>query len=238
MPVTYSSSIGSHLSIVSGNPDAEQPLEIFEQSINTDAAMGQFPSQTSENVGLSAAADTTALGTNTAAQLTGSVTATAGSCVTSTHANIEAYAAAQSYGDFALATTYIDVVYDGGGSYLSISGTVIRTEVEIDTTTSTSYSSLSLVVIDFTGSGEHSNANELDLVIPLPGVSLAPTGDHLPFCDDNPGDDPVCLDGNMTYFDITATAHGENTAVDLMIESLVVENAMSNIILLISLEIE
>ena len=238
MPVTYSSSIGSHLSIVSGDPDAEQPLEIFEQSISTDAAMGQLSSQTNENVGLSATADTTALGTNTTAQLTGSVTATVGSCVTSTNANIEAYAAAQSEGDFALATTYIDVVYEGSGSYLSISGSVIRTEVENETTTSSSYSSLSLVVIDFTGSGEHSSANALDLVIPLPGVSPGPTDDNLPFCGDNTGDDPVGLDGNITYFDITATAYGENTTVDLVIDSLVVENTMSTIILLISLEMD
>lgn len=238
MPVTYSSSIGSHLSIVSGDPDAERPLEIFEQSISTDAAMGQHPSPINENVRLSAAADTTALGTNTMAQLTGQVTATAGSGVTSTHANIEAYAAAQSKGDFALATTYIDVVYEGNGSYLSISGAVIRTEVENETTTSISYSSLSLVVIDFTGSLERSDADEPDIVILSPGESLDPADGHLPFCGDNIGDDPVSLDGNITHFDITATAYGENTAVDFVIDSLIVEDTMSSIILLISLEID
>ncbi|MCI9868115.1 hypothetical protein RHIZ_19315 [Rhizobium skierniewicense] len=237
MPVTYSSSIGSHLSIVSGDPDAEQPLEIFEQSISTDAAMGQLSSQINENVGLSATADTTALGTNTTAQLTGLVTATAGSCVTSTHANIEAYAAAHSDGDFALATTYIDVVFDGSGSYLSISGIVSRTEVEIDTTTSSSYSRFSFVVTDFTGSVEHSDADESDLVIPGSGESPGPADDNLAFFGHDVDDDPVGLDGNMTFFDFTVTAYGENTTVGLVIDSLVMEHTMSNVILLILLEI-
>lgn len=237
MPVTYSSSIGSHLSIVSGGPDAEQPVEIFEQTISTDAAMGQLPSQTNDNVGLSAAADTTALGTNTTVQLTGSVTASAGSGASSIHANIEAYAAAQSEGDFALVTTYVDVVYQGSGSYFAISGTVIRTEVDNDAITSTSYSSLSLVVIDFIGSVERSDADEADIVIKLPGESHDQADDQLPFCSDNSGADPANIDGNIAYFDITATAYGEHTTVDMVLDSLVVENTMSSIILLISLEI-
>jgi len=228
MPVTYQSSIGSNLTISSGAPEAEGAFEMVDQTYGTAAAMGQVAGDPGGATGVSATADAAAFGTNTLAQVSGSIAVSDGTSATTTQVELDALAAAQSADDFVLTSTYIDVSYYGGGSYLSITQEATHMQVGNGTTTSTSSSSVTLVVLDLNGGSGTISPDDLDE--PSPDGYLqpaAPDGCQDPGYGDDA--DGISLDGNVAFFDVTASAFGNNTMADVVIDAFALEDAMSTV---------
>jgi len=238
MPVTYQSSIGSNLSISFGNPDAGTPLDWVAQTYDTQAGMGDIAAQSGGSTAVVAVVDATAFGTNTLAQVSGSLSIANETGATTTQVDIDAFAAAQSQGDFVLTSTSIDVAYyGGGGTYLSISQASTHDELDAGTSTSTSYNGISLVVINLTG--EYGGSVTTPNPVVAPPDYLQPDGQpDAPSCGCDPdGETSLTLDGNLASFDIAANAFGDNTGADLVVDAFALEDSMSAVIVMVDLQI-
>jgi hypothetical protein len=229
MPVIYRSSMGSVLQISSGQESQPETYDYVEQTYGSAAAMGETPGNTGAGTGVSAAGDATAFGTDTLAAASANVSIVDGSYATVTNLDIDVFAAAQSSDGFALAATYLDVVYYGGGSYISIAQSSTTTDVECGTTTMTSSSSAALIAIEFASSYPGASCEEVSTPSPE-SVAQPPYELDEVAPASLPEGDSINLDGNLALFDIAVFAGGSATSAELMVDAIAVEDAMSSVV--------
>lgn len=230
MPVTYSSSIGSTLSIASDSSDNEQP-DLVDQTHGVEAAMGEM-SGSGSGTAASAAIDAAAFGEDTVAAISADLSVVDGGSATVTSMNADAYAAAQSEDGLVIATTYIGFNYTGSGSYISVGDNSTYSSSGQDGSVSTSSSSVGIVIIDL---DEISGAGETSPLLQEPGSSGTPTGvvdlDD-PDCGCSDGGD-LDLDGNLSSFDVVVFAGGTDSYADLVVDAFALEDQMSTVTVLI-----
>ena len=229
MPVTYNSSIGSQIAISSGAPEASDGY-LVNQTSDTVAAMGDIAGQSQGGTAVSAVADATAFGTDTLSAVAGEVTVVDGGAATVTNVDLQALAAAQSSGDLAFASTYIEATHVGGdGSFIQVGHDYTALAVAGGETTAVSSSSLALVVIELDGGFQGAQGSALPQATSGDGgfPVMAVPDDGCGCLDGGGTDFGIDLDGNLATFDLGVFAAGDNSYADLVVDAFAAEDSMS-----------
>jgi len=192
---------------------------------------------------LLAGGDAIALGENTLA--TGSVTAVLsdGGSATEVYASASFNAVAVSGEDggaFASAISFAEV--SGGADYsFSMSYTTTHTTVQDGTTVTSQSSGTTVYALDIDLSGTD-GATAADAGLETePTAPPAETSDALVLPEDWWWDDCdpyAMLDGNVAYFDVLAVAYGDNTSIQVDAFAFAIEDALSNVTVVVFAAVE
>lgn len=234
MSATLISALSSDVSLASGEA-GDETYSSTSYSSETSVYLGDVQSADGGGLGAGVAADGSAFGTDTYAELAISALAAEGTYVDSVSASADVISVSQSEGGdaFASSAAVIDV-YGDADVFLGITHTSTTTVADETGSTAVSEASASVVALDFSGNGSTATSSEILSADEVP-VFSAETEEIVTYeaidcgCAGDPyGDyDPIDIDGNLAVFAIDANAFGDNTFADVSVDALALEGELS-----------
>ena len=223
MPTTVQSSIGSAVATSTGDPTSEPDASsTVYTSDTTFVLMTGGDTSASGGLGAQVLADGAAFGTNTLTTL--DVTATVvghGTYADALSAMVMVTGAAQSPDGSAIALTTAMIELIGGATVMigiTHTSSMTVTAGQSQTSVSVAFASLDALQVDTDGTGS------VDPETPGCGCHDPEAGGGAPDPADTAGEqsvfDAVNLDGNLSIFDIAASAFGDNTLVEVSFDAI------------------